>query len=321
MIDFTKFNSLYSVATYFDNDETCKQAIAESRWEEGDVVCPYCGKHHCLTRVDGKYRCQHCLRNFNVTVGTIFENTKILLVKWFMAMYLISSHKKGVSSYQLGRDIQVTQKTAWFMLQKIRTLFAQDENDKFSGDIELDEVYIGGKEKWKHMSKRTPNTQGRSTKTKTPIFGILEYSTYIDKYGNECKTTYAHAFVVPATDGKTLLPIVEKYVEKGSYVTTDELTSYNGLGNMGYYHRIVRHGAQEFVRDGVNTNAMEGFWSHFRRMIVGCYHDISDKYMQRYIDEAVYRWNTRKMDESVRFAHMFEMSIGKFDYKQVKMVA
>lgn len=160
------------------------------------------------------------------------------------------------------------------MLQKIRTLFAQEEYDKFYGSIELDEVYIGGKEKWKHMSKRTPNTQGRSTKTKTPIFGIMEYATYIDKNGVECKTTYAHAFVVEATDGKTLLPIVAKYVERGSYITTDELNSYTGLGDMGYYHRVVRHGSQEYVRDGVNTNAMEGFWSHFRRMIMGCYHDV-----------------------------------------------
>ena len=321
MINFQNFNSLYSVTSYFNNEHICKQVIAESRWADGDIICPYCGNHHCITRKDGKYRCNHCLKNFSVTVGTIFENTKISLVKWFMAMYLISSHKKGISSHQLGRDLQISQKTAWFMLQKIRTLFAQNDADKFHGSIELDEVYIGGKEKWKHMSKRTPNTQGRSTKTKTPIFGIMEYATYIDKHGVECKTTYTHAFVVEATDGKTLLPIVEKYVERGSCVTTDELNSYSGLGDMGYYHRVVRHGSQEYVRDGVNTNAMEGFWSHFRRMIMGCYHDVSDKYIQRYINEAVYRWNTRNMDESQRFANMFNKSIGKCNYLQVKMTA
>lgn len=320
MIDFSCFNSLYSVVCYFDNDITCKHALAESRWADGDVICPYCGGYHCAERTDGKYRCHHCGKNFSVTVGTIFENTKISLVKWFIAMYLISSHKKGVSSHQLARDIQVTQKTAWFMLQKIRTLFEQGQEFILSGDVELDEVYIGGKEKWKHMSKHTPNTQGRSTKTKTPIFGMMEYSSYINNEGIECKITYVRACVVSATDGRTLLPIIDRYVEKGSNVTTDELSSYAPLSSLGYNHSIVRHGAHEYIRDGLNTNAMEGFWSHFRRMIVGCYHDVSDKYIQRYVDEAVYRWNTRKMGESVRFAHMFQMSIGKFQYRDVKIV-
>lgn len=120
MIDFAHFNSLIDIALYFDTPIKCKKAIAQSRWADGDVVCPYCGQHHCHTRKDGKYICSHCHCTFTVTVGTIFENTKISLFKWFMAMYLISSHKKGVSSAQLARDIHVTQKTAWFILHKFR---------------------------------------------------------------------------------------------------------------------------------------------------------------------------------------------------------
>lgn len=161
-IDFTQFDSLFSVMEYFTTDQICKQTIAQSRWSDGDVVCPYCGGHHCHLCKDNRYLCKHCNHKFNVTVGTIFENTKISLRKWFIAMYLISSHKKGIASHQLARDIKVTQKTAWFILQKVRTLYGQTVNE-LSGEVECDEAYIGGREKNKHESKRTEGTQGRST--------------------------------------------------------------------------------------------------------------------------------------------------------------
>ena len=125
MIDFSKFNSLFAMANYFNNDDICKETIIENRWGD-DVVCPHCGKHHCKKTKNGRFHCTQCNHNFSCTVGTIFENTKVSLRKWFMAMYLISSHKKGVSSHQLSRDIDVTQKTAWYMLQKVRSLYAQD---------------------------------------------------------------------------------------------------------------------------------------------------------------------------------------------------
>ena len=131
MIDFKKFNSVISLTSYFTSDEKCKQAIIQSRWSDGDVVCPYCGGHHCVVRKDGKFRCKTCRRNFSCLVGTIFENTKLPLIKWFLAMYFISSHKKGISSYQLATNIEVTQTTAWYMLQKVRLLYPQShENSK-----------------------------------------------------------------------------------------------------------------------------------------------------------------------------------------------
>lgn len=310
MIDFNKFDNLISLMVYFNSNDVCKKAIIESRWPDGDVVCPYCGGHHCAERTDGRFRCKACGKNFSCLVGTIFENTKLPLIKWFVAMYLISSHKKGVSSYQLSRDIKVTQSTAWYMLQKIRLLYPQTDEEQFEGVVECDEVYIGGKEKWKHKSMHTPHTQGRSTKTKTPVFGMMERSTIINEDGEEVNMTHVHAFVVENTNRATLQPIIQEFVEEDSMVITDELNAYNGLETLSYRHAIVNHGAQEYANGDIFTNSIEGFWSHFRRMISGCYHDVSDEHLQSYINEAVYRWNTRKMSESERFTQMFEKSIG-----------
>lgn len=316
MIDFSQFDSLIAMTMYFNNEAVCRNAIVETRWgigEEQDIVCPYCGQHHCATRKDGKFRCNHCKRNFTCKVGTIFEDSNLSLVKWFITMYLISSHKKGISSCQLARDIKVTQKTAWFMLHKVRSLYAQNDSEALSGEVECDEVYIGGKEKWKHKSMRTPNTQGRSTKTKTPVFGMMERSTIVNAKGEEEFMSYVRAMVVEKTDKTTLLPIIGQFIGEGSTVFTDELNAYNKVGEMGYNHRICNHGALQFVceDDGsVYTNNIEGFWSHFRRMITGCYHDVSDEHLQSYIDEACFRWNTRKMAESERFSQMFHTSIG-----------
>ena len=314
MINFSKFNSIISLTSYFTSDAKCMQAIIESRWgvgERQDVVCPYCGKHHCKMSKNGRFHCTECNCNFSCLVKTMFENTKLPLIKWFVAMYLISSHKKGVSSHQLARDLDITQATAWHMLHKIRKFYAQSDAEAFEGTVECDEVYIGGKEKWKHKSMKTPHTQGRSTKTKTPVFGMMERSTIVDETTGEIENiTYVHAFAVENTNRATLQPIIQQFIADGSRVITDELQAYNGLETLGYTHEVVKHGEEQYANGDVFTNSIEGFWSHFRRMIVGCYHDISDEHLQSYIDEAVYHWNTRKMSESERFVHMFKKSIG-----------
>ena len=309
MIDFSQFDSLLSVADYFADEQTCKQALIESRWGD-DVVCPHCGHNHCGRRADGRFRCNKCKHNFSCTAGTIFEDTKLPLRKWFLAMYLITSHKKGVSSCQLARDIEVTQKTAWHMLHKIRALLPQTNDDRFYGEVECDEVYIGGKEKWKHKSMKTPHTPGRSTKTKKPVFGMMERTFIINEDGERESMSYVHAFVVDKTDKATLQPLIQQFVEEGSLIITDELSAYNGIEGIGYDHSVVKHSEDEYADGNIFTNSIEGFWSHFRRMITGCYHNVSDDHLQAYINEAVFRWNTRKMDESERFAHMFTKSVG-----------
>ncbi len=307
MIDFSRFNSLVDIALYFDTPAKCKAALAQARWSDGDIVCPYCGAHHCHKRKDGRFVCSHCNHNFSETVGTIFENTKISLVKWFMAMYLLSSHKKGVSSCQLMRDIHVTQKTAWFMLQKLRILYTQSDERALDGIVECDELYLGGREKNKHESKKTEGTQGRSTKTKTPIFGMAE------RKGD------AKAFVVENTKAATLRTYIEQFISDNAVIMTDESQSYEWLDGEGYSHYAVKHGDGQYAEGLLSTNVIEGFWAQFKRMVFGTYHYVSKKYLQRYVDEAVYRWNTRDWTVGNRFSDMFRKSVGVLRYKDVRM--
>jgi len=324
MIRFSKFSSIYELTSYFSTDEKCRRAIRDSRWENGDVICPYCGGHHCVERIDGRYRCHKCGSNFSVLVGTIFENTKIPLVKWFIAMYLISCHKKGISSVQLATDISTTQKTAWYILHKVRTLFRQDDSVVLSGNVECDEMYLGGRETNKHEWKKTAKTQGRSTKTKTPIFGMaMVWKTEeVNRRTGEVKEI-RHSFVnaKKAKDARatTLIPIIEKFVAEGSTIITDELSAYCSLNPEKYNHIFVRHGAKEFVVGSYSTNGIEGFWAHFKRMVFSTYHFVSKDYLDRYIDESVYRYNTKEWDESERFLDMFSKAIGKVQYKDVKI--
>lgn len=303
-LDFSRFDNLISLMSYFTDNSVCKDFLAEQRWGD-DVVCPLCGRHHCRKRGDGRYRCPSCLTNFSATQGTIFDNTKVSLQKWFIAMYLISAHKKGISSYQLSRDLGVSQKTAWFMNQKIRLLYGQAP-EVLQGDVECDEAYIGGKEKNKHANKRTEGTQGRSLKTKEAVFGLVQ------------RDGAMVAMHVGDTQGKTLSPIIQGCVKPGSRIFTDEYIGYKSLYDSEYTHAIVHHNAGEYVVGDASTNRVEGFWSQLKRMILGIYHFVSAKHLQRYVDEAVFRYNTRENSESDRFRLMFGRSLRIVRYKEVK---
>jgi transposase-like protein len=307
MIALQKFSNLMQLFSYFKDEQTCREYLATIRWN-GQPVCPYkeCGHDKVFKFSNGKvYKCAKCRKQFSVRVGTIFEDSKIPLQKWFASIYLITSHKKGISSHQLHRDIGVTQKTAWFMLHRVRHTFGfHTPSEKLSGTCEADETFIGGKESNKHKSKQTEGTQGRSVKTKSAVAGIVER-------GGELR-----AKKVPDTTGYNLRQFVYKNLEFGSKLHTDEWWGYKGLAQ-AFKHKFVKHNEGEYVSGDTHTNTLEGFWSLLKRGTVGIYHSMSDKHLQQYIDEFVFRYNSRKMTESYRFDTMLNNINSTLSYKQL----
>jgi transposase-like protein len=307
MVLLRKFKTLLDLFAYFKDDQICREYLAQIRWA-GKVQCPYedCLHDKCFTFSNGiNYKCSKCERRFTVKVGTIFHDSKISLQKWYAAIYLITSHKKGISSHQLAKDIGITQKTAWYVLHRVRfTLGIKGDVEKLKGKIEADETFIGGNEKNKHKNKRTEGTQGRSVKTKSAVAGVVSR-------GGEIR-----AKKVDATSGYYLKPFVIKNVEFGSTLHTDEHLGYKGLAQV-FKHQHVQHGAGEYVLGDCHTNTMEGFWSLLKRGLMGIYHSVSAKHLQQYIDEFVFRYNTRQMNESNRFDAMLNQMAVRLTYQSL----
>lgn len=301
------FTSFTEMLQALPDDESCRNYLEMKRWG-GVPVCPHCGMvdatHYKLKtkgEFKGLYKCKGCKQRFTVTVGTMFEGSHIGLRKWFIAIYIFSLHKKGISSHQLASDLGITQKSAWFMLNRIRFAFSVKAATKFEGVVQADESFIGGKNKNRHADKKVPESQGRSLKDKTPVLGIVQA-------GGQVRTT-----VVPNTKASTLKPIIKEMVAKGSVVITDEWHGYNGVAK-DFNHVVVNHKDNEFVRGAFHTNNIENFWSHLKRGIYGIYHQVSAKHLHRYCDEFAYRYNTRKIGTNQKFNYSLENS-ARLTYK------
>jgi len=281
------FNSILDLINTFPDEETCIVHLEELRWN-GHIVSPFDSSSKVYKCANHRYRCKITGKYFNVKTSTLFDNTKVKLQKWFIAIWLVTSHKKGISSLQLSRDINVTQKTAWFMLQRIRACFGIENDNELDNTVEADETYVGGKNKNRHNIKKIPNSQGRSAKDKTPIVGIVERSGKLN------------ANVVENVQSKTLTTEIIRNVKHTASLYTDEWLGYKGVSRI-YDHAVVKHNQGEYVNGRVHTNTIEGFWSLLKRGIVGIYHFTSKKHLQRYVDEFVFRYNTRQYNEAVRF--------------------
>ena len=275
--------TLTQAIKFFSEYENCRQFMIAVRWADGVVRCPHCQSDKVTYLEKSRvYKCRtvHPKQKFSLKTGTVFEDSPISLENWLAASWLLSNNKNGISSYELGRHIGVTQKSAWFMLQRIR-LAMQDTFDggKLKGEVEVDETFIGGKARNMHIAKRKKAITGRGATGKTVVMGMLER-------GGKVK-----AHVIAERDKKTLHGKIADHVEAGSHVMTDELVSYWGL-DANYTHSVVNH-AEAYVDGIVSTNGLENFWSLLKRSLGGTYIAVEPFHLFRYIDEQSFRYNNR----------------------------
>lgn len=286
----------------YNNEDICIKVAESVRW--GDkVISPFDPTSKVYKCKNHKYRCKNTGRYFTVKTGTCFARSKLPFMKWFYVMWLFSCHKRGASSHQIAKDIGVTQKTAWNMLHKIRTTMDKENNYTIDGEVEIDETFAGGKNKFRHKDKKVEKCQGRCHKDKTPVFGMLGRNGDIV------------AKVVIDTKAKTLLPFIQKYIVKGSTIYTDGW-SYKGI-EIDYNQLSVDHDKKFYGKTCYNenketvmitTNAIENAWSIFKRMYA-TYYKISKKYMQNYVNEFVFRFNTRKLSDFDRFRLLLQYKV------------
>jgi len=275
----------------FPDEQACLDYLESIRWGK-DRACPHCGSLKNYKFKSGKlFKCGDCKKQFTAKVGTIFTDTHIPLKKWFMAIYLLTSRKKGTSSVQMSKDLKITQKSAWFMLQRIRYAMSYGTFDKpLEGVIEVDETYVGGKSDLEHKFSN-----------KVAVIGMVEKQK---DTGRIVTKVTRHA------DATVAMPFIRANAKQNSEIQTDESRIYSRL-KREYPHKFVTHKNFEYVREDVSTNTIEGAWNHLKLGLKAIYMGVSPKHLERYCDEFGFRYNTRGLKDGERFEQWFNRINGK----------
>ena len=296
---FRKGITMLELYDMFPDEQSAEQWFEQILWQ-GNRICGHCGSGHTKETKGRKpmpYWCTDCRNYFSVRTGTNIEKSRIPLRKWAFAVYLFVTSLKGISSMKLHRDIGVTQKTAWFMLHRLRESWDVSGLEKFIGPVEADETYMGGKRRNMHGSKRS-QLSGRGAKGKTAVAGLM------DREINQIA-----AEVIDSTDASTLQDFIRRMVEEGSTLFTDDHLSYKGID--GFKHESVKHSIGEYVRGMAHTNGVESFWATLKRAHTGTYHSMSPKHLQRYVNEFAGRHGIRSLDTIDQMRHLVAMGVGK----------
>ena len=309
-----EFKSVRELIKAFPDEQTCINHLEQLRWN-GNVVSPFDATSKVYKCAGNKYKCKNTGKYFNVRTATLFDNTKIELQTWFLAIYLVTAHKKGISSLQLGRDLNITQKSAWFMLQRIRNCFGIDavetdesNDNKLGGSgvvVEVDETYIGGKVKNMSNKKRKQSLEDKTMRhdNKAVMMGYLERGSRLRLQAVK------HGDFVP--------DLVKANVDKESVLMTDTANTYVKIGKEYAHHGIVDHTKKEYARGIYYTNSVEGCFSLFDRMVIGIYHYVSPKHLQKYADEFTFRYNSRKDTGCVRFNLLLANCTNRLTYNNL----
>lgn len=293
--------TLLEAVTHFTDPDANLDFVAAMRWPDG-VICPHCDTPAPMyLKTRRVWKCRACRKQFSVKVGTVLEDSPIGLEKWLPAIWMLTNCKNGISSYELARDLGVTQKTAWFMLHRIR-LAMQTRAFKMHGTIEIDETYLGGKARFMHKSKRERVITKPGVADKLPVLGMLQRSK--KKGGSKVV-----ASVVRKVRKKHIQPMIRAQVAKGATIHTDALATYEGLA-ADFQHGVIDH-AVAYVQDGISTNGLENFWSLLKRTIRGTYVSVDPFHVFRYLDEQTFRFNNRGTDDGGRFREVVRAMVGK----------
>ena len=298
--------TLREAILFFAEYENCRKAVEAIRWPDGAVKCPTCGSDHVTYLVtQRRYKCygKHPKAQFSLKVGTIFEDSALPLEKWLPALWLLTTCKNGISSYELARALGITQKSAWFMLSRLRLALQAENGGKLDGHIEADETFIGGKARNMHAAKRKRLgiSQSRSMVGKVAVMGLLQ------RHGDGSKV---RTQVIANRKKNQLEQIVTENVEAGANLYTDALRSYDRMATRGYIHQVIDH-AEAYADGQVHTNGLENFWSLLKRAIKGTYVSIEPFHLFRYLDEQAFRFNNRKGTDAMRFALALKGIINK----------